>query len=709
MAVIGKIRQRAGLLIIIVGISLVAFILGDLLTSNTPILRGMDTTIGIIGGKKFKIEDFERRVSILEENYKLSTNKDFIDQNTMEQLRNQAWGQLLNDELLGKQYKKSGIHVSAEEIFDMVQGKHVHQQIKDAFKDPQTGEFNPATVIQFLKNMDQDQTGRTRMQWVNFEKAIAQERLSQKYENLVKGGLYVTTAEVKRHVEHQQRQAQIRYIQIPYTSLHDTLFKPTDRELNLYIKSHPNDYKQDHTRKVEYVIFEVVPSSEDWATAKKYVIDHLEAFRTAEDDSAFAAMYADTPPSMTFQKKGTLTYHLDTLMFNSPVGTISNVYEENGYFKAARLSEIVERPDSLKVSHILVAYQGAERSEATRSKEEASARADSLFKLCEKDHKKFLEFARLQSDDKVTAEKEGDLGWITKDSPMDERFKKGAFEISRGQVKVVESNFGFHLIKVMDATQPQKQVRLTYLDKKVEPSDKTYHDWYMKAATFASENRTAEQFDKACSDQGLSKRVLETLKEGEKNIPGLESPQEMVRWAFKAKKGEVSPVFRMENKYVVAKLERIKQKGLAQLEDVRTQVTEAVIKEMKVRKIMEDINGHISKGARSLDDLAARTGYTVQTASGINFISPYIMNIGLEPALAGAIFATEKGQLSKPVKGESGVFIFVVESFNEPAEQNDYSQSKKNQAQNLKARASYEVFNALKEKARVEDLRGRFY
>lgn len=709
MAVIGKIRQRAGLLIGIVGFSLVAFILGDLLTSNSSFLRGTDTTVGIIGGKKFKIQDFEAKVGEMEVNYKLNTNKDQIDQNTMDQLRDQAWGQLLNDELLGKQYEKTGLNVSAEEIFDMVQGKNVHPQIKDAFKDPKTGEFNPANVVQFLKNMDQDQTGRTRLQWVNFEKAIAKERLSQKFDNLVKGGLYVTSAEAKRQAENQQRQASIRYINIPFSSLPDSLFKPTDRELSNYIKANAGKYKQEHTRKVEYIVFEVVPSEEDRQAARDYVTKRIEDFRNAENDSAFVAANADSRPDMKFSKKGTLAPILDSVMFNAPVGTVIGPYEENGFFKAAKLSEVRERPDSVKVSHILVAFAGAERSTATRTKEEAQAMADSLFKLCEKDSKKYLEFARNNSDDKVSAEKDGDLDWMTWDSPMDERFKKGSFEIPKGGVKVVESNFGFHIIKVFDATKPVKQVRISYLDRQIEPSSKTYNGWYAKANEFAGKNNTAELFDKASAEQGLNKRVLETLSEGEKNVPGLESPREMVRWAFQAKKGDVSKAFEIGNKFVVAKVESIKEKGTAKVDDVRAQVTEAVIKEMKAKKIMEDLNKYLSEGAKNLDEVGAKAGYSAQTATGLNFASPYIMNLGMEPSLTGAVFAYKQGELSKPVKGENGVFIFTVDSFTGPDTPKDIAQDKKSQSMNLGARASYEVFNALKEKAKVEDNRGKFY
>ncbi|MCC6385325.1 MAG: SurA N-terminal domain-containing protein [Bacteroidia bacterium] len=709
MAVIGKIRNQAALLIGIVGFSLLAFILGDLLTSNRSFLTGSDTTVGIIGGKKIKIQDFEGKVNELEVQYKINNNKDNVDQNTLEQLRNQAWGDLLNEQLLGKQYSKTGLFVSPEEVFDMVQGKNVHPQIKEAFKDPKTGEFNPANVVQFLKNMDNDQTGRTRWQWVNFEKAITKERLSQKFDALVKGGLYVTTQEAKRQYENTQRLASIRFINIPYASMPDSTFHPTDSELSNYIKENASKYQQDATRKIEYVVFEVVPSAEDRAAAESYISNLIDAFRNAVNDSAFVAEHSDLKPTTIFNIKGTLAPRLDSVMFDAPLGTVIGPYEEGGYFKAAKLSEIRNAPDSVKVSHILVSFAGAERSTASRTKEEAKAIADSLFKLCEKDNTMYLDFAKNQSDDKASAEKEGDLGWITMSSPMDERFKAGAFDIPQGGVNVVESNFGFHIIKVFDATKPVKQVHIAYLDRQNEASQKTYNAVYSRVNEFAGKNNTAEQFDKACTDQGLDKRVVETLTENEKNIPGLENPRELVRWAFQAKKNEVSKAYEFDNKFVVAKLDAIRTKGTSTVDDVRTSVTESYIKELKGKQIVENLNKYIAEGAKNLDEIGAKSGYTAQPATGLSFASPYIVNIGMEPDLAGAVFASKQGELSKPVVGENGVFVFIVDQFTEPNEKTDFAQDKKSQTQNLGARANYEVFNALKEKAKVEDRRGKFY
>ncbi|HMT30458.1 MAG TPA: SurA N-terminal domain-containing protein, partial [Bacteroidia bacterium] len=477
MAVIGKIRQRAGLLIGIVGFSLVAFILGDLLTSNRSFISGSGTDLAVIGGKKIDVKDFETLVKTLEENYKLNTGNQTIDQNTLESLREQAWTQMLNDEIMTKQYEKTGLKVSPEELFDMIQGKNPHPQIKEAFKDPKTGEFSPANVLQFLKNMDNDATGKTRAQWIAFEKYINDERVKEKYNELIKHGLFVTTAEAKRSYEVQGNTASARFIDINYSTVADSTVAVDEKEIREYYNSHQNDFKQEASRKIEYVTFDVIPSQEDRESAFKSIEKLTQSFRESTDDSLFISVNGDTKNAITSYKKGTLAPILDTTFFNNaPIGTVIGPYEENNAFKLSKLVAVKTVADSIKVSHALVAFAGAERAPetVTRTKDQAKAMADSLMALINKDAKKFDEIAQFQSDDKVSAEKIGDLDWITMESQMDTRFKAGAFDIPKGSVRVVESNFGYHLIKVTDQTAPVKKVSVASFDRRIEPGSKTY-------------------------------------------------------------------------------------------------------------------------------------------------------------------------------------------------------------------------------------------
>ncbi len=711
MAVIGKIRQRAGLLIGIVGFSLVAFILGDLLTSNRSFLTGSGTDLAVIGGKKVDIQTFEALVKQLEENYKLNTGNQVIDQATLESLREQAWTQMLNDEIMTVQYKKTGLKVSAEELFDMIQGKNPHPQIKEAFKDPNTGEFSAANVLQFLKNMDNDATGKTRAQWIAFEKYIHDERIKEKYNEMIKHGIFVTTEEAKRNYEMQGKSASIRFIDFNYSAIADTTVVVEEKELKDYYNSHQSDFEQEASRKLEYVAFDVIPSGEDRESAFKSVQTLVQPFTESKDDSLFVSVNTDTKSEITFFKKGTLSPILDTTFFTTAtIGTVVGPYEENNTYKLSKLIDVKTMADSIKVSHILVSFAGAERApaEVTRTKEQAKATADSLLAIINKDSKKYNEFAKFQSDDKVAAEKEGDLEWITQASPMDPRFKAGAFETKVGGVSIVESNFGYHLIKVTDQTAPVKQVKVATIDRRIEPGSKTFQAAFGKANEFASKNSTGEAFDKAVQEQGLNKRLAENLKETDKFIAGLESPRPLIQWAYQAKKGDVSKTYDFGNKFVVAHLVDVKDKGIAPFDQAQEQVKAKVITAKKAEKFIEQINSK-SANAKTIDQLAAAVGAQVKTADNVNFASSFVANVGVEPALIGTVFSLKAGQLSKPVEGTAGVFVVVVDKFNEPAPQTDFTATKQQTVQQYQQRVSFEVFNALKEKADVVDNRGKFY
>jgi peptidyl-prolyl cis-trans isomerase D len=711
MAVIGKIRNKAGLLIGIVGFSLVAFILGDLLTSNRSFISGTGTDVGVIAGKKISIQDFEARVAQLEENYKINTGNQTVDQNTLESLREQAWTTLINEEVMGTQVKKAGIKVSDMELFDLVQGKDPHPQIKEAFKDPQTGQFAPSNVLNFLKNMDNDATGKTRAQWIAFEKYIADERVKQKYNNLVRMGMYTTTEEAKRQQAGQNRSMTVRIADLSFRSIPDSSIKVEESEITAYYNAHKEEYKQEEGRKIEYVIFDVSPSPEDITTSLKLVDDLVTAFKETTDDSLFVAVNSDQRIGVQYAKQGTLSPAIDTVFFGgAPAGTVVGPYRENNGFRLSKLVDMRMRPDSIRVSHALVAYAGSERAapEITRTKEQAKLRADSLFAIAKKDVRSFLDIAKNQSDDKVSAEKEGDLDWMTNDSPMDPQFKEGAFNTAKGSVSLVESPFGFHIIRVADQTATVRQAKVATLQRDIRPSTKTYSNAFSKANEFAGKNTTGEAFNKACEEQGLNKRESTDLKPTDRAIPGLESPRAVIQWAYQAKKGDVSKAFDLGDKFVIAHLKEVKEKGIAPLEQVKELVTSKVANEKKAQQFTEKFNAELAK-TKNIDQIATAVGTTVKNTMGLSFTSGYIQNIGVEPAVVGVVSTLKKGDISKPITGQAGVYVVVVDEIAEAPESKDYTATKQQLDQQNRQRAEYEVFNALKEKAGIEDNRSRFY
>lgn len=677
---------------------MVLFILGDLVTSNKGIMGRDNDVIGVVGGEKVRYPEFEKKVETMIENYKINSQKDNVDQATSDQLREQAWNMELSTLIMGKEYQKAGIACGPDELYDMCTGKNVHDQIKTAFTNKETGQFNPQDVVKFLHDLPNREES-VQQQWRTFEDAMHEERIALKYKELVKGGLFATTAEGKASYEETGRSATIRYIKLDYGTIADSSVKLEEADLKNYYNEHQKDYKQEETiRKVEYVTFDVKPSAEDNKAGEEWMQRKKEEFAAATNDSLFVIQNSDAPFDSIYKSKATLAPSLDTL-FNAPVGTLIGPYFENGTYKLAKVAKSRMLPDSVKASHILIKIQKGDTAAAT-------AKADSLNDLIKKGQK-FGDLAKLYSEDPGSAIKDGDLGWF-QFGRMVKEFNDACFFGKVGEVVTVTSQFGIHIIKVMEKSPLSKQVQFAIVEHKVEATQKTFDKIYQEAQKFAADNSNAAAFDSAIVKQGLNKRIADNLKEGDKNVAGLESPREMVRWAYKVEKGEVSKVFTFGDKYVIAKLTDIKEKGTLPMEAVKDQVKAGAMKLKKADMLKEQYNSKAA-GATLVDDAGQKMNLPVSTVENVTFSNPYLQAVGNEPVLVGTIFGMKSGQISKPVRGEAGVYVFSVDKFTEPAATKDYSTNQKQLADQRKQRSEYEVFNALKEKANVEDHRGKFY
>ncbi|MFM2207505.1 MAG: hypothetical protein RL213_1480 [Bacteroidota bacterium] len=697
MAVIGRIRKRVGLLIGVVGVSMLLFILGDLVTSNTGLMNSNSDVLGEIGGEKIRYQEFERRVDQLTENYKLNTRTENIDQNTTDMLRDQAWNMYVNDFTLGKEYEKLGISCSADELFDMVAGKNPHPQVQQAFTDPNTKMFDKNAVMKFLKDLP-NREDKVQQQWKNFEQAIRDERIADKYKTLIRGGLFVTTAEAKANYTDNSRLASIRYVRLDYNTVPDSSVTVEDSDLQSYYSANSSKYRQAETvRKMDYVTFDVTPSAEDQLATSTWINDRKAELTTAEDVAAVVNRNSDSPYDSTYHAKGTLAPAIDTTLFNASAGTVIGPFEDGGAVKVARLMGEKMVSDSVQARHILLSVENGDTAKAM-------AQADSL-KNAIKKGAKFADLAPLFSKDPGSAAKGGDLGWF-RQGMMVPSFNDACFNGKVGDMPVVSSQFGVHLIEITGKGVPSRQIRVAVIDRKIEPSQKTYDAVFSKATAFASKITSSEMFDSTIAKEGLNKRVAENVRETDKNIPGLEQPREMVRWAYQAEKGDISKVFTFGDKYVIARLSDIKEKGILPLDDVRDQVTVEARKKKKGEMLAAKIE---AASAKSVDELASKLNTAAADADNVAFLNGYIMGIGNEPKVTGNIFGMKQGQLSRAIIGDNGVCVVYVKSFTEPPAVKEYTDSMNQLRDQRKQRSDYEVQAALKEASDIEDNRGRFY
>lgn len=709
MTVLAKIRNRAGLLVTIIGIALLVFILQSALESGNFFFGNSDRNVGEISGKAIAYEEFNSKVQEATEARKKNSGQTALDEATTDQIVQQTWNQMLGERILNKEYEKLGIAVSGDELYDLMLGKEPHAYIKQYFTDqqtgtvlamfanPQTGQLNMTKVLEYTQQMNEEQE----VSWVMLENAIKQARIVEKYNNLVKKGLYITTSQAKDDYFAQNKLYNISYVVKKYASLPDTAVTVNEDDIKNYYNEHRNEFKQETSRKIEYVVFDILPSGEDSAEIKTDITRVVEEFKTktAMEDSAFVIAESDSRNFDTrFSKKGTLSPQIDSIMFNSPIGTVVGSYLENNSFRAAKLISIKAMPDSVKARHILIKLVNGDTANAM-------AKADSLKKIITP--KNFADIAAKNSEDAGSAVKGGDLGWFAEGS-MVPPFNDACFNGRKGDMPIVQSQFGIHLIEILDKGVESKRVQVATIDKAILPSARTLQGYYSKASEFSGKNNTSELFDKAVTEGKLNKRIAENIKEGSKTIPGLESPKELVRWLYEAKKGDVSSAFELGNKFVIAHLVEIKEEGVAPLEQVKDEIEVKAKQDKKAENFIAQFNTSLT-GVSMLDAFSKKVTIPVEKTEGLTFSSSTIQGIGQEEEVTGTIVTLKKNSLSKPIKGKTGVFVVNVDAVKEAPVTKDYSVTKMQSGSTLQSRVDYEVFNALKENAKVIDLRWKFY
>jgi peptidyl-prolyl cis-trans isomerase D len=365
----------------------------------------------------------------------------------------------------------------------------------------------------------------------------------------------------------------------------------------------------------------------------------------------------------------------------------------------ARLVKINYLPDSVHARHILL------QPEANTDPAGLFALADSLQDVL-KNGGDFASLAMQFSMD-GSAQQGGDLGWFP-EGQMVKPFSDSCFYGKKGEIMKVQTQFGIHLIEVLEKSRNVKKVKVAYLSRNVEPSSETYQGVYSQAVKFAGLNNTYEKFNTAISEQNLTKRYANELTASQKTITGLEQPRAIIRWTFEADLHDVSTeIFEIGNKYVVGAVSGIREKGIAPLDQVRSEIELEVKKNKKAALISEEFSTYLTS-AQSMDDLAAEMELTVQEANNINFATVSIPSAGIEPNVVAAASVLAPDQLSLPVQGNNGVYVIVVNNIAEP-EETELDSQKSRMATLRESQANYEAFEALREAADIQDNRAKFF
>ncbi len=707
MAALQKIRNRGVFIGIIIGGALLAFIAGDALKSGGSLLTNSRNEMAEIAGESVNIRDFQNKFNHNLEVSKLMSGQNSIASDQMDKVREQVWQKMVQDIVMDREYSELGISLTSQEFWDMVSGDNIDPTVRQLFTG-EDGQFDKDNVIRTLKQLNSAPDGTPqKAYWLNIEDQLISQRTLAKYNTLIAKGLYIPSAYAKNMAANGAKKVSFDYIVKSYNSISDSTITVTAEEIKAYYNDHKDLFKQDESRKIDYVPFNIEPSTDDFKYTKKWIADMKADFTAEKNVAQFLELNSDSKlNAYYFSKDENKNAELNTFMFAGKKGDVFGPYDENDAYKLAKISDIRMMADSVKARHILIRPINGDIKAA-------KVKADSLKQLLNKGAK-FAELAKTNSEDQGSAVNGGDLGWFTQGRMVPE-FNEAAFSSKKNEVKIVTTQFGAHLIQVVKLSKAVKKIQIAVLDRKVEASQKTFQAAYAAARKFAGENQDRDAFFKAISEQGLTRRVA-NLKKDTKLIPGLESSRELVRVAYNTDEMETvllnndnSAVFEFGEKFVVAILSDIKLEGFAKITDVQVTIEREVRKNKKAEMLIASM-GKNSMGAQSLLSVAQKENLEVKNIADVTFQSFQIPGAGIEPNVIANASYLAKGKISAPIKGNQGVYMILVNDVKEEALTDEATGLFKTRMnQNYQYRTNYQAMQVLRENANIDDKRYKFY
>lgn len=705
MAILEQLRMRAGtLLAVIIGLALFAFVLSDFLDSGGSLFTRSKNEIAEIAGKSIPYTEFETQVKNLEKFQQIRTGQNSFSEDIMDRFRTAVWENMVRDQILEKEYKRTGINVSEDELKEMFIGENPHQLVMQYFGDPQTGMLNRAGLVQFIQQIQEIQESDEKTYYTFVEDEVYKNRKFEKYIGLLQKGFSSTTLEAKRRNTDNSTSVDFDFIISPFSALSDSAVTLSEVDLKKYYSDHKNNYKQKEARDIRYLFFEIIPSKEDYKEAEDFITNSTEEFAKAENTPQYVNLNSSDPFDEKNYRDGELPDTLNDIMFRSEPGAMAGPYFEDNTYKLAKLAAINYLPDSVRARHILLQ---ANQNNASFVYKTADSLKDLIVKGAD-----FAQLAQIYSSDQASAIDGGDLKWF-KEGAMVQPFSDSCFFGKKGDVMVVPTQFGIHIIEITDQSRPSKRVQVGILARKVVASDATDQVYYSKANEFAGVNNTYEKFNKAVEEQKLSvyMRSATGLQPLDREITGLEYPRILVKWAYEADEKDVSEkVFKLGNKYVIGVLDKIRDEGFAPLESVKAEIEHEVRKEKKAEKIAADIRTRTASG-QTLENLAANLNLPVKTAIGVRVTYPSLPEVGSEPAIAASALQLEKNTVSPPLTGNNGIFVLVVTNRNAVAEipEEELEREIVYIDRSYAARVNYTAYESLKNVSRIKDNRREFY
>jgi len=623
-------------------------------------------------------------------------------------LQQQAWEYLIAQKAIKPEFTQTGIQVTTDEIWDMIQGKNIDENVKNSFLDS-AGNFDRGRLMQFIQESEEVPTDpqllamwqQGNYRWSTFKRDLALGRERVKYENLLIKSNYVTKAEAERDYHSQNDVAEVKYLYVPFFAVSDSTV--SDSDLRAYYNRTKARYKAEQMRNLNYVAFSIEPSAEDSLQIREDLKTLAEGFKTTTNDSLYASTNTEGNEPFSKYNTSTLPAILADQKDNLVAGTVIGPFLDGDSYKVIKVTKVGrDTVGTAKASHILIRWD----DESEASKKVAKEKARKI--LAEiKGGASFAAKAREHGTD-GTASQGGDLGWFSSGG-MVKPFEDAVFGAKKSGVlaDVVETQFGYHLIDVTGVVDYTSYAVAT-IEYSITPSEETQNAAFLKAQTFAADLSGVKEFSDRAKEQGLVVNQSNNVRTNDRLLNDLGEARQVVTWLFRdGKTGKVSDVFELSSDYIVAVMTSETNDGTRSFEAVKEEITPAVRNEVKGKKIIEMLKAKTG----TLEELAKEFGTdaTVGSSSDLKFNSNTIPSIGLDPVAVGKIFSLENGKRSEPFAGENGVVVAELQNKTIAPAIGDYTMFKTQLQQTLDGRVSMGIAEAIKGSANIQDNRYKFF
>jgi len=704
MAILGKIREKSIFLIIVIGLALFAFVISGVFDGSSS-NSGPDDPIAIINDEEVDFEFFRQLVDQTERSYNYSTI----------QALNLVWNQFLRNTIFEQEYEKLGIDAGKDQIEQIISSNQ--SIVQDTRFLNEAGFFDFGIFTDFISQLRLENPSAYQT-WKNQEKGIISLAKQNIYFNLIKASSGLTNEESKEIYHFKNDNINIKFVKIPFELIPDSLVKVSDSEIRKYINNNSELYERDETRNIQYVLFDDKATESDITDIRlnlesliderisynnvSKLTDTIPGLKSTSNIREFIEDNSDLLFDSIYKPKGNLNNDYAEILFGLSEGDVFGPYRDKEYFKISKLIDF-KKNASIRASHILVSYDGATRSqlESPRSKKEARSIANKLYRLARKNPNNFDQLANENSDG-PTKNKGGDLGFF-KEGQMAQEFFNFCNKYRVGRIGLVETEFGFHIIKVTDKDD---LALIADVSKKIVSSEKTSNEIYRKATQFEMDSKKERNYEEVSKRNNYTPIPVVDIEKLEEFLPGLLRQRNIVKWGFE-KDTKIKDIKRFnlnDGGYAVVQLISKNINGIASIDEVRDEVTKILLKKKKLEIIKKRY-----KSKNTLESIIENNDLLIETATAVNQQNPTIPGYGNEPYLIGAAFSLEENQTSKLLEGTNGVYKILLLKKNKALDIGNYQNFGLSVRDSKDENIPESVFNALNSVADIEDNRSLYY